>query len=143
LKIRVLIVDGDRAARDDAASVLADEFEVRACGSAREALKLLQREVFHVVCSNWRMPDMDGLEFFKVMSQRPIPPTACILMTENVEDLAETPSAARKTLGILRKPCPPARFVEQIRHYANIAEMRRTIRNLNVVAGSEKKPVSD
>jgi DNA-binding NtrC family response regulator len=136
---RVLIVDGDAVAREATCAVLSRDFDVKACTSAREALKILQRDVFHVVCSDWRMPDMDGLEFFQLMSRQPMVPTACILLTAHAEEVAATPFPDRKTFGVIRKPCPPGRLIEQVRHYANMAEMRRTIRDLNIAAHREKK----
>ena len=60
---RILVVDDERAIADLVASLLmAEGMEVRACYSAAQALKLLERERYDLGIFDIMMPGMDGFE---------------------------------------------------------------------------------
>ena len=60
---RILLVDDDPAARVGIARLLwAMGHDVVEARSGREALKLMDRIIFHLVVTDINMPDMDGIE---------------------------------------------------------------------------------
>ncbi|HKQ68035.1 MAG TPA: response regulator [Polyangiaceae bacterium] len=138
---RVLVVDDDPKVLSSLVAILGDDFDVQSTDSAKRALTLIEIAIadanpFHVVCSDWQMPGMDGLEFFREISQQvDWPSVSCILMTAHPEELVDKVEwGDRKTLGFVRKPFAPEQFVARVRHYASIAEMKRGIRALHVAA---------
>ncbi len=64
---RVLLVDDDITLLESMALILSEEFSVRSANSGVQALRMLEREPFHVVCADWQMPGMDGVEFFRAV----------------------------------------------------------------------------
>lgn len=130
---RVLLVDDDVALVETMRAVLESDFEVTVCYSAREALALLTCETFDVICSDWQMPGIDGIEFFRLLSRRAVRrTTGCILFTAHTEALFEQVSwNDRKMLGFLRKPFRPGDLVERVTHFAHVASMKRSSRELS------------
>jgi len=64
-KIRVLYVDDESTLLDIGKQVLeqSGDFTVTTATSVPEALRLLERERFDVIVSDYQMPEMDGIEF--------------------------------------------------------------------------------
>src|SRR5690348_11293785 len=103
--------------RESLSAILSREFEVEVCSSAREAMDLMARGSFHVVCSDWQMPGMDGLALVRAIAGRR-DGTCCVLMSGHIEELREQVGwGDDKTLGFLPKPCDPRMVVQRIRHY--------------------------
>lgn len=60
---RVLVVDDDALVRARLAALLnACEYQVETAATGQEALARLTGNPFHIVLTDWQMPDMDGLE---------------------------------------------------------------------------------
>lgn len=72
-KGRILIVDDEAEVRKLLTLKLSLEgFSCRSCANAKEALLLLGREIFDVVVSDFRMPEISGLELLEeVRKQHP------------------------------------------------------------------------
>src|SRR3954469_11983595 len=100
---RVLLVDDDARLLASMEAVLADEFAVRACTSGREALRALDGETFHVVCTDWQMPGMNGVEFWRAVVRRQLQVLPCfVLITAHANQLFDqVPYEERKMLGML------------------------------------------
>jgi len=87
----VLVVDDHHQARESMADVLRQSgHTVRCCSSAREALKVLDKETFDCIVTDLKMPGMDGLEFIIQVERRPAGPqivmvTAHATVTSAVE----------------------------------------------------------
>ncbi|HEY3494105.1 MAG TPA: response regulator [Polyangiaceae bacterium] len=132
---RVLLVDDDLAMLKSMEAVLADHFNVRTCSSAREALRVVEREQFHVVCLDWKMPDMDGIEFFMTLERKlgeRMP--SCILVTAHAAELLDQLSIeSRKMLGMLRKPFSPNELIQRVTLFANVARMKSSNSQLKAV----------
>lgn len=70
---RILFVDDERNVLDGLRRMLRpmrDEWEMRFCESARDALATVEEEPFDVVVSDMRMPGMDGAALFAELSRR-------------------------------------------------------------------------
>jgi CheY-like chemotaxis protein len=122
----VLLVDDDEAMLMSMAAVLEDHFELETCSSPLAALRLLAVETFDVVCMDWKMPQMDGIEFFRALEKQlgeRMP--CCVLVTAHAAELLDqVPVDSRKLLGILRKPFNPEELIQRIGQFANIARMK-------------------
>lgn len=117
---RVLLVEDDVMLRESLTMLLADEFRVSSCASGEQALSLLAEQPFHVVCTDFHMAGMNGLELFRAVSARG--EQACphfVVLTGDANEVWETvPEAERQSLSVLRKPCSPARIIDHIKRAA-------------------------
>jgi DNA-binding response OmpR family regulator len=132
---RVLLVDDDPAMLKSMEAVLADHFEVRTCSSPLDALRLIDRESFDVVCLDWRMPEMDGIEFFGALERKlgdRMP--CCILVTGHAAELLDHLSVeSKKMLGMLRKPFSPRELIERVTLFASLSRMKSSNSRLKAV----------
>jgi DNA-binding NtrC family response regulator len=141
-RIRVLVVDDDPRALAGLEGVLAAEHDVVACTSARRALEIARTEAaagrpFDVVCSDFRMPEMDGGELLLRMSDLAEPP-ASILITGHVEVLTGEHSGAAHILGIVVKPYDPEHIISLVGRLGRVTRMNRSsIRRLNAHGGRQ------
>ncbi len=72
-QIRLLIVDDEPSLLEQAETFLQkedDRLNIETVTSAKDALKILENENFHVIVSDYRMPEMDGLEFLKKLREK-------------------------------------------------------------------------
>ena len=137
---RVLLVDDDIRLLESMAAVLADQFVVRCATSGLHALRLMERETFHVVCADWQMPGMDGVEFFQEVAEKNLELKPCfILVTGHASELLErVPYEDRKMLGMLRKPFSPEQLIERVNQFAGVAHMKRSSAALKAVINERK-----
>jgi two-component system cell cycle response regulator len=83
---RVLVVDDDELARAWLAAQLEGaEFEVAVAGSGQEALRLLAAGDFHIVLTDWQMPDMDGIKLCRLIRLGDVAGYVYVLMFTNRE----------------------------------------------------------
>jgi DNA-binding NtrC family response regulator len=111
---RVLVLDDEWSTLERIKASLQEQFEVRTCSRAEEALAVAEERPFDVVITDVRMPDMDGLSLVSELKARH-PGTQYILMTA-FSDIEDTISAIR--LGVadyLRKPFT----ISEVRHALN------------------------
>jgi DNA-binding NtrC family response regulator len=121
---RVLLVDDDVSLLVSLEALLADQFDVRTCTSGRVALYVLERETFHVVCSDWQMPGMTGLQLYQAMvSGRSKLEPSFILMSAHP---SANDARARTGLSVtyLRKPIAPAEFLRVVTESAGLAKAK-------------------
>ena len=106
--IRILCVDDEPNVLDALGRTLRGRFEVVTAVGAPAALEFAQREApFTVVVSDLRMPEMDGVQFLRRMSELH-PDTVRILLTGQ----ADVPAAIAavnegRIFRFLTKPCAP------------------------------------
>jgi len=138
---RVLLVDDDITLLESMALILSEEFAVRSANSGVQALRMLDREPFHVVCADWQMPGMDGVEFFRAVAQKKYAIQPCfILVTAYAGELLDrVPYQDRKMLGMLRKPFSPEQLIERVHQFAAVAHMKRSSAALKAVVLGERK----
>ena len=78
---KILIVDDEEGLRKVLEIMLSREgFDVTAASSGSEALELLERDQFHVVISDIKMPGMSGIELLKAIRSRD-PGLPVVMMT--------------------------------------------------------------
>lgn len=68
-KIDVLLVDDEPNLLKQASLVLEkeDQLNIRTTTSAQEALELMENNDFDVIISDYKMPEIDGLEFLEII----------------------------------------------------------------------------
>jgi CheY-like chemotaxis protein len=138
---RVLLVDDDVRLLESMEAVLAERFTVRCCTSGPEALRLLYLEPFHVVCSDWQMPGMDGVAFLLSLPRRKLSALPCrVLITAHAGELLEqVPYEDRRMLGVLRKPFSPEQLIERVNQFAGVAQLKRSNAALKAVVLGDPK----
>lgn len=77
----VLVVDADAAARQTLGAALKGEFEVAACGLAREVLdRLRSTRPPDIVVMSWDVPDMECLTFLRMLRDTEIGRTLPVIL---------------------------------------------------------------
>ena len=123
---RVLVVDDDPSTLYFMTTVLEEHFEVVGHPTAHQAFEALHREVFHLVVADWQMPEMDGVTFFRKVTEF-YPQMTFLLVTGHVEQLAEEIAwTHRSTLGLLRKPFDMESLVNRCVHLASLSALHQT-----------------
>lgn len=103
--LNVLVVDDEECVR----STLADMIEL--CGhrstqvaGGKQALEVLENEIFDFVFTDLSMPEIDGNELAREIRRRP-PETRIILLTDYGANLSESPAAPTDVIDeLIAKP---------------------------------------
>jgi DNA-binding NarL/FixJ family response regulator len=115
MKHSVLFVDDDKNLLDGLRRSLhskAGEWEIKYTQSAHEALALCEKESFHCVVSDYKMPEMDGLEFLAKIKEKHSS-IKLILLTGQSEE--ETYARAKESVDLyLSKPCSAADIIQAV-----------------------------
>jgi DNA-binding NtrC family response regulator len=120
-RYRVLVVDDDAVVLDVAAAVLSLEMDVVTCAEAREALRRVDAEDFHVVCADYLMPDMRGDELLAQVA-RSKPHVGRVLVTGS-DAYAESEQGGEYF--VVLKPFHPEKLLAVVRQMARVAEKKR------------------
>ena len=120
-RYKVLLVDDDATVLRSLAAALEFDLDVEPCSSAERALSLLETGEFHVVCSDYSMPGMNGVELFERVAKLPFP-VACLLLT-GASAFIERQSSTEHY--VLTKPVDPARLSGLLTRLAQTAELKR------------------
>ncbi len=131
-RYRVLVVDDEPAMLLSIQSVLSDDVELMTCESAERALELLKANPFHVVISDFVLPEMNGNELFRRVRELP-DYTSCLLITGS--DSYEQPRDKERHY-VLLKPFDPDRLITLVMQLGRVAQMKRAVQRLgSSVAG--------
>jgi DNA-binding NtrC family response regulator len=125
-RIRVLVVDDDQAMLTTLEAILSADFDVVMARSGRDALRLLDAKSFHVVCTDYQMPAMNGLELLNQVSTRE-EYISCLLVTGDDEYFK------RESAGgfyVLLKPFSAERLIAIVKQLANVAQMKRAVNDM-------------
>lgn len=128
VKPRLLLVDDERAVLETTAALVSDDYEVVSCSSPIEALERLARDDFDVVCTDYSMPGMTGIEFLRATAQR-WPLVAAVLVTGFSEMVAEKRNPTDSFLLVV-KPYEPTRLLDTLERAARLAKVRRGMQEM-------------
>ena len=127
---RILIVDDTPLVRETLRQILeADECEVETAPDAASALKLLRAGTFQLLITDYRMPEMTGIELLGVVRAEKIPCGVIVLTAHGDPQLALDCMKAGAD-DFVAKPCDPARLVLLVRR---TLEQRRLIDELELL----------
>jgi CheY-like chemotaxis protein len=113
LVIRILSLDDDRDMLEALHLVLSrSEYQHAYTTSSSEALELLKRESFDLFTQDWQRPDIDGLEFYRLMkSVESLYDTPILiitasdeLVTESIPDLMQLKQQGHRVRGFQTVP---------------------------------------
>lgn len=137
---KILCVDDEPHVLQGLERSLYEFFDVTTAESGSEALELMQDEVFEVVMSDMRMPEMDGAELLK-QSRELYPNTTRILLTGHA-DLESAMKAINQgnIFRFLMKPCETDVLVEALNEASHLYRLRRAEKDLleNTLKGTIK-----
>ena len=130
--IRVLIVDDEPASPDRVKELLeqSGEFSVDLVTSAREALDILNKKTYDAIVSDYRMPEMDGIEFLKRVraTDKTIP--FIIFTGRSREEVVIEALNNGANFYIRKEGDPKALYQELIHVIRQFVRMRRTLLTL-------------
>jgi DNA-binding NtrC family response regulator len=123
-RARVLVVDDEPGVRLTTAALLADDFDVRTAANAAQALELLAREPADIVCSDFSMPGMNGVELLRTIVARDLAVEGVLLLgLEPASDPDER--RAREPFRALLKPYRPQQLLDLLAQLAARIPPRR------------------
>ncbi|WP_437675685.1 response regulator [Sorangium sp. So ce131] len=125
-RLRVLVVDDEQRMLDSLAAILEDDVEVVTSRSAERALQMLETDLFHVVCSDFKMPGMNGEELLRRVNALPSY-TSCLLIT-GADEYIRSSEGGRHY--VILKPFEPARITRLVLELARLAHMKRAVHSL-------------
>ena len=128
-RVRVLLVDDEVPVLQSMAAVLEDDCAVSTAPDGLRALELLDRGDFDVVCSDYKMPRMNGLELLRKIRERSSEVGFVLVtgMTDYLRDkVAEQPDGGQFH-AVLVKPYDPQQLIESIERASKFAQMRRAV----------------
>ena len=125
---RILIVDDERALREELAEFFHDQnLYCAIAGDAEQALKLVREQDFDIVLADIRMPGIDGIEF--VWQLRDIAPETLVLMMTAHPSVDTAVSAMR--IGVIDyviKPLVLQDLLRKVQHLIEFREQQRELR---------------
>jgi response regulator RpfG family c-di-GMP phosphodiesterase len=120
---KVLLVDDDVNILAAYRRVLRGKLELSVAESGKEALTILKRsDPFAVIVSDYRMPEMDGIEIL-ARARELCPDTVRIMLTGQADMQAAIDAINQGNIfRFLTKPCPSEIFLKQV--YAGMEQYR-------------------
>lgn len=132
---RILLVDDEPFVLSGYRRGLGRQYDLDTAGSGAEALDKFrqQSEPYAVVVSDMRMPEMDGVELLRQLSESH-PNTVRIMLTGNAEQAAAIEAVNRgHVFKFLTKPCSSAdlkqALEEALQHYRNEQQKEKSSRH--------------
>jgi DNA-binding NtrC family response regulator len=116
----VLVVDDEPSIRLTTRALLEEDYYVVDASSGREALRQLSSRRFDVICTDYRMPGMTGVQLLRE-AQR-LHPTASGIIITAYADYPEYQASFREVpCLVLLKPYEPPRLCEMVARSARLA----------------------
>jgi HD-like signal output (HDOD) protein/ActR/RegA family two-component response regulator len=115
-------------------------FEVVTAPGAKDALKILQEKAIDIVISDFRMPEMDGLQFLKLVKER-YPKVSRVILSGFVEHAAVLRSlTSGVTTTYFAKPWEDKVLEARIKHILNMRRILRSQKLLGLVNRIDRLP---
>jgi DNA-binding NtrC family response regulator len=137
----ILIVDDDELLRETLAKVLGRElgYESRHAGNGRQALDMLAKcsggAAFRLVLLDLNMPEMDGMETLRNITER-YPGLPVVMLTGNHEIKDAVDALKAGAADFLTKPCQPDRLVVTVRNALRLSLLSQEVTRLRRTAVS-------
>lgn len=123
-RYRVLVVDDDPLFLSSVEAILAEHVDVFLCSTPEQAIQRLNVSMVHVVCSDFGMPKMNGVELLRHVESMPYF-VGTLLITGNDQYISD-PSLSHHGY-VLLKPFAPERFVALVMQLCNVAQVKRSV----------------
>ncbi len=115
MKSRILMVDDEKNILEAYARNLREHFEISTAMSGKEALAIMEKSPFPVIVSDYKMPEMNGVELLEKVRQQ-CPDTVQIMLTGQADMQAVVDLINRgKIFRFLTKPCASEALEQTIR----------------------------
>jgi PleD family two-component response regulator len=129
LPSRILIVDDDPLEAELMADRLAHAgFDVARASNGEEALRLLDRQWYPLVITDWNMPVMDGIAFTQALRSRGSEDTYIIMLTMRDASVDYERGYISGVDDYLTKKVPDAELFARIHAAFNTLALRRSLR---------------
>ena len=103
-EMKVMLIDDDRWIRDSLTSFFEGEgCRLLALETAEEGMKILKDQIYDIIIADYRLPGIDGLEFFKRI-QDTQPNTMKILITAYKDQKVVSEATKIGIQGFIEKP---------------------------------------
>ena len=115
-KYRILIVDDEENLRVGIATILEDEgFEIEEAENGRVALERLDRNLFDLIITDYKMNEMDGMKFLEHVREE-YPSLKVIMVTGygSIEDAVKAMKLG--AINYLTKPIKPKQLVQLVKN---------------------------
>lgn len=120
---RVLLVDDDESLLETTAALLEDDFSIEKARSGFEALALLKKHSFEVMCTDLQMPGMDGLDLLrKVAAQHPN--VSGVLITGHKDYLSDRRVHEGLAFTVLLKPFGTNELIHEVQRAVQRARIK-------------------
>jgi c-di-GMP phosphodiesterase len=139
-RTKVLVVDDDLELLDTAVAILSQDFDVVKAWSGTQALKLLAINEVTVVCTDYQMPDMNGVELLRQISSR-YPDISAVLVT-GFSEFVQQQKRPGDVFLLVVKPYQPSILVDAVKRAAQYSQMRRTFQGLAPAQSADKESPS-
>jgi two-component system cell cycle response regulator len=130
---RVLVVDDDDLVRARLIALLRSaEFEVESAADGKEALRLMEERHFQVLCTDWQMPDMDGLSLCRIVRSENADSYVYVLMLtvrDSKEDVLKGLSAGADDY--IAKSAPVEEILARMEVARRITHIEHSLRRSN------------
>lgn len=126
---RILLVDDDDLELELMADRLASlGFQTHTAANGSEALALLQSQSFPVVITDWRMPDMDGIQLTEQLRAQGDNETYIIMLTVLDDGASHERGYFAGVDDYLSKRAPDAKIIASVRAAFKAVELRQALR---------------
>lgn len=134
MRTTILLVDDDPSVLVTTEALLEDEYDVTTSNAPVAALaKLDELGGVDIICTDFRMPTMNGLELVREARTR-YPGIEAIIVTGYREYVADSSRRHEETFFLLVKPYAPGELLRTVAQAARLAEMTRKARSVGSAA---------
>lgn len=123
LRPRLLIVEDEPAVAEAIAASLEDVADTEICGDAEAALEYISRKPVDVICADFGLPGISGLELLERLGKSGTNLRG-VLITGSEEFYSVS---KRSGYYVLKKPFDPERLCSVVVHLASLVSMRRSV----------------
>lgn len=134
MKARILVVDDEYAMRDSIQMALRGDYDVESAESGREGVDKCSGGAFHVVITDLKLPDMDGIRVLEEV-KRVSPETPCIMITAygSVETAVE--AMKKGAYDFIQKPFKLDELVMKVRRALEMRSLSLENESLRAMVG--------